>query len=360
MVRQQFLTGLSLLGILRLLYRAKLNIPKKYWLDVVRLLGVSLPATLFNGLDHLYYHHKIKKTEIVKAPVFIIGHWRSGTTFLQSLISLHKDFCSPTFFQCMLPLGFIRAEKHIKNRMEQTLPARRLFDNMRFSVDEPFDDDFAILKMTYRSPMLVFVLPDNQALQGFGVDVLAKTRKWKKAFLYFAKKLTYVNQKRIVFKSPLNTLRIPEILELFPRARFIYVHRHPLDVFTSSRHHARLLLEHNALQDHSRDVTDYMLDRYMTLFDVYQRDKSLIPEGNLVSVSYQELIQNPMTVLDDLFKRLDLGALDDNDNSIRKFLADNSDYRTNRYQLSAEDKKVVLSRWADAFDAYRYECFATS
>ena len=39
--------------------------------------------------------------------------------------------------------------------------------------------------------------------------------------------------KPLVIKSPVHTARVALLLKLFPRAKFIYLHRNPLQVFQS-------------------------------------------------------------------------------------------------------------------------------
>jgi hypothetical protein len=44
--------------------------------------------------------------------------------------------------------------------------------------------------------------------------------------------------RRLVEKTPTNTPHLPRLARAFPGARFLYIHRHPVDVFTSYRRRA--------------------------------------------------------------------------------------------------------------------------
>ena len=46
------------------------------------------------------------------------------------------------------------------------------------------------------------------------------------------------HRRRLIIKSPVHTARIPLLRRLFPRATFLYLHRHPEEVLTSSAHMA--------------------------------------------------------------------------------------------------------------------------
>ena len=52
---------------------------------------------------------------------------------------------------------------------------------------------------------------------------------------YFVKKISYKYiGKRVLLKSPANTGRIKEILEVYPDACFIHIHRDPYAVYQSN------------------------------------------------------------------------------------------------------------------------------
>ena len=44
--------------------------------------------------ESLIYRKRIRETKIEKDPIFILGHWRSGTTYLQNVLSRDEQFGS--------------------------------------------------------------------------------------------------------------------------------------------------------------------------------------------------------------------------------------------------------------------------
>jgi hypothetical protein len=62
--------------------------------------------------------------------------------------------------------------------------------------------------------------------------------KWSKSFLYLIKKLVVREgnnkNRRLIIKSPVHTARVPLLRKLFPNAKFIYIHRHPYEIYQSS------------------------------------------------------------------------------------------------------------------------------
>ena len=70
----------------------------------------------------------------------------------------------------------------------------------------------------------------------FGADCPPDEReRWRRSFVLFLKKVTLKNgYKPLIIKSPVHTARIPILLDIFPKARFVYAHRNPYQVFQSS------------------------------------------------------------------------------------------------------------------------------
>ena len=81
--------------------------------------------------------------------------------------------------------------------------------------------------------------------------------EWKEAFAYYCSKLTYFHKKTLLLKSPPHTGRIELLLEVFPEARFVSIHRNPYEVFASTFHMIKSVEPAWRLQN----PTDVQLDR---------------------------------------------------------------------------------------------------
>ena len=58
---------------------------------------------------------------------------------------------------------------------------------------------------------------------------------WKRDFIFLLRKISLANHgKQLVLKSPPNTARINLLLSLFPKAKFIFIHRNPYEVYASN------------------------------------------------------------------------------------------------------------------------------
>src|SRR5438067_1530716 len=68
------------------------------------LIGLITPFnSVMGAVQRMRYGRQIDEAPIKEPPVFIIGHWRSGTTYLHELMHLDERFVSPTPYQCFAP-----------------------------------------------------------------------------------------------------------------------------------------------------------------------------------------------------------------------------------------------------------------
>jgi hypothetical protein len=98
---------------------------------------------------------RIRRTLIREAPLFIIGHWRTGTTLLHELLILDPRHTHPTTHECLEPNHCLLTEKLLTLALQFLEPSHRPMDNMATGWDRPQEDEFALCMMGYeQSPEL--------------------------------------------------------------------------------------------------------------------------------------------------------------------------------------------------------------
>src|SRR5262249_55748182 len=103
----------------------------------------------------------IHATKIEKPPVFILGHWRSGTTYLHELMSLDDRFNSPNTYQCFATSHFVFTEYLLTRMFWFMIPAQRPMDNVAAGMDRPQEDEFALCALGLPSPMANEAFPNH-------------------------------------------------------------------------------------------------------------------------------------------------------------------------------------------------------
>src|SRR3954469_6582544 len=80
----------------------------------------------------------------VEAPLFILGHYRCGTTHLHNLLALDPQRAAPTFFQALNPPPFLGNERGVAPIADRLIVRRRHQDEMALGAGVPAEDEFAV------------------------------------------------------------------------------------------------------------------------------------------------------------------------------------------------------------------------
>ncbi|KAG7347695.1 sulfotransferase family protein [Nitzschia inconspicua] len=363
-----------------------------YWPRLLFVTMLSILNSLLGLMDHFLYGRRIADTEIHPRPVFILGHPRTGTTLLQSLLALDTErFATCSTFCAGFPSSFLSIEAVGKIVFRGVIDDHRPMDNVPLGFDLPQEDELATNVMSAgNSPYmpLFFMQQEPEFRPYYAFDdnaigderlepsVMASARKqWTDAFLTLMRKLTVREEKqrtattavssqrrRLLLKSPVHTARIPLLLQLFPDAQFIYIHRHPYDVLRSAMHMADTTYWYTYLNTPTDEqIMEFILRQYEILFDRYEAGRKQILSTTqnqqvLVEVSFDELSQNPIQTVCRVYSELGWTMTPTMEASLQTELADIKAYQRNSHrELSPQLKRIVNERWGPSFDRFGYE-----
>jgi len=299
------------------------------------------------------------------APVFIIGHWRSGTTHLHNLLCQDENLGYLSTFQAMAPGFCLVGERVIKQFLARKARSRyptRLIDNIPLAFDGPQEDEFALANLSTRSFVHTFSLP-RQAQEIFGRSVLfdassqrARSR-WIDTYLALLRKITLASGgKRLVVKNCAHTARIKTLLDLFPNAKFIHIHRNPYHVFLSTLHMHRTVLPRSQLQDIEPDQVEvHVLRFYDQLMRRFLADRSQIPAGSFVEIRFEDLEASPLDQLRCIYDGLGLPGFDAAEPGFRSYIDSVVDYKKNTYEMDGDVIARVNQHWQLAFGEWSYD-----
>lgn len=316
--------------------------------------------------DRILYGRRVAGARVNPAPVFVLGHPRTGTTHVHNLLSLDARLGWADTLSAGFPSAFLSLGGALRRLAAPLLDGTRPMDAMALSFDTPAEDELAVCALSAgASPYmpLVFmrdqeVFRDLYALRGLlevgesvsnakrrrrsdeggssAVEPLCLEQRWLHAFSWFLKKLTVRAARRcaaigkrqsshangaahksapldhsttdsppLLLKSPVHTARVRLLLRLFPDARFIYLHRDPYAVFASAAHMAESYYPFTALQRlEPGDVARFVLDQFELLHETYQADRALIPPGRLVELAFAELDADPVAAMRRVYREL--------------------------------------------------------
>lgn len=208
-------------------------------LNVIHVIGFFGDAILFRKA----------KTVAIVAPIFVLGIPRSGTTFLQRVLSEDTSLTTLRAWECLLApticeryfwLAMTKACAPFFGAAERV--QQKIFGKLdgihTIRLDEP-EEDFLLL-LAIHACFLAFVLaPNDKYLWQLARFDEALPTWWRKAVMRYyrtclQKHLYFHGQdKKILSKNPSFTPMMQSLQETFPDARFIACTRAPHEALAS-------------------------------------------------------------------------------------------------------------------------------
>lgn len=351
--------GMDLVAWTRLLRRHHFAVDAAHWHWAALISGCAVGNTILRRIQDAVWGNRVERTTLAEAPVFVIGHWRSGTSLLHELLARDPRHVVPTTYECLFPNHFLLTEAWLTRLLQFILPSHRPMDAMPMSWDGPLEDEYAMCNIGEPSPYLAIAFPnDRQArAESLNMDAMAPAdvERWKRSLLRFLRQITMRSPKRIVLKSPPHTCRIKVLLELFPDARFVHIVRDPLAVFPSTLHLWRRLYQLQGLQTPTFEgLEDYVLDTFVDVFERLHECRTLIPPSHFHELRYEDLVRSPVDVLRTVYERLDLGDFTRVEPHVQAYANHTSHYRPNRYTLTPAQRARIADRWGPVIQRYGY------
>ena len=102
--------GCDFFAWMKLLFRNRFAVHPSCWYIAVIVTCVSFMHTLLRLVQEAIYGRRIRKTALREPPIFILGHWRTGTTLLHELLILDPRHGYPTTYECLDPNHFLLTE----------------------------------------------------------------------------------------------------------------------------------------------------------------------------------------------------------------------------------------------------------
>jgi LPS sulfotransferase NodH len=350
--------GVTLGGWLRLLWANGFRVPPRYWPKAARTTLHALGNTPLRWLEALAHGRRVAAAH-VEPPLFILGHWRSGTTHLQNLLAADTRFATPTFFQASRPHHFLIAERLVPRRRPAT-PATRGVDNVPWHSDSPAESEVALCRAAFLSPVMAQVFPRRAAFYDryltFRDVPDAEVRRWQAALVRLAKKLTLRHGRPLLLKAPPNTARVRLLLETFPDARFVHIRRHPHAVYQSTVRLRRTLSEVFAFQDPDPALVHARVVRqYREMYDAYFEQSGLVPAGRLCELAFEDLEKDPLGQLERVYTELSLPDFEQARPALEAYVRSLEGYKKNEHPPLPEDVRAELAReWLRCFDEWGY------
>ncbi|TWT82919.1 Sulfotransferase domain protein [Planctomycetes bacterium CA13] len=357
----RFWHGMRPFAWYELLRQGRFRIHPSRWTLAFVVSIATIANTALSGIQKLFFGRRSRNAELHGTPVFIIGHWRSGTTLLHELMVRDERLSSPSTFQCFAPSHFLATEWFFRRFATWLLPGKRPMDNMAAGWDRPQEDEFALLTMGMPSPYRRIAFPnegpvDLEYLSFKGVSQ-PDIDTWLTTLRRFLLNVSVATGRPLVIKSPTHTGRIAQLAHEFPQAKFIHITRNPTALFPSTCRLWKSLDEVQSLQKPNHDqIEPYVIDCLERMYEAFHEGRQSVSPDRLIDIRYEDLIADPVETLRSIYKTLHLSDFESVEPLIQHWTeTEHKGYQTNQHQLDPKADALIRSRWATYFKRYGYE-----
>lgn len=347
----------------RLLEWGRFRIHPTRWVMAFLISLVTPWNDVLAAFQWLLYGRKLRDAKLEHPPVFILGHWRSGTTLLHELLMKDPQYACPNSYQCFAPHHFLISEWAFRWFGGWMLPKKRQMDDMPVGWGRPQEDEFALMAMGLPSPYrrLAFCMEPCPDLEYLNFEELTEPQRqsWLSGLRTFMIRVAYRAEKPLVLKSPTHTGRLGALAKAFPGAKFIHITRDPRALFPSTMRLWRSLDDSQGLQRprYSDEVLEeYVFECGRRMYEGFHAGRENVASDSIIDVRYEELVASPVDELRRIYQHLNLGDFSAIEAEHQAWAAEqHRQYRASRHQLTPEREARIRQEWSDYFVRYGYD-----
>ena len=320
-----------------------------------RILIQGALVSAIERFQELQYREKIGALHL-EGPVFVLGHWRSGTTLLHELLALDKQLEAPTTYQCLNPHSFLLSADGLVHR---GAPIVRPAGDRLVSSASPQEEEFALFCRGATSPCEIVVFPSALARIGSLSDPRqyseSEQKVWEEILVSFLRGITYrAKGKRLLLKSPSNTFRVSTLCRLFPNAAFVQIVREPTAVVLSAVETWQKMWARYALgaTPPAAALEELVIDGYLAM-DAKMTESIRSLAHHLITIRYEELVLSPYETVERIYEALNLDKAELSRTRIDQFLKSRPPLRDAR-QPAPSQVAAVRKRCEEIYTRYNY------
>ncbi|MGB1622141.1 MAG: sulfotransferase family protein [Synechococcus sp.] len=279
-----------------------------------------------------------RQLELPEDPIVVIGHWRSGTTYLHQLLACDPTMATARNSLTMAPQVALLLKPLLRPLLRWGMTPLRPIDAVPWGADDPQEDELGVARLTMDTNMAGVAFPQEYPFH-FRRSVIQCSGSFERFWLQFTR-LSWLHdgpgKTQLLIKNSAHTARVPLVLRHFPKARFVLLQREPIASIRSLvqvKQRLAALVGLQALQDPVVQVEETVA-AHRQLLQAFEQARHLIPAGQLLELEYTELVQDPEQTLQRIYEGFGLPSWPQAAGPIRARIAKAGHYQPDPVRLS--------------------------
>ena len=318
-------------------------------------------------IEDCYKRHPEIDSEEIESPLFIIGQGRSGTSVLQNMMSMDPDNGTILHWEALFPYpppekATYRSDPRIEKAHALLTQMNRVTPEIQamheFAGHLPIEN-IQLHCLNFRSPGWF------NSFAGQAPTYLAYMSKQDNALIYRYEKrvlkfLQWKNpRKHWVLKNPYSILHLPDVLKVYPDAKFIWTHRDPIKALSSEISLIGTLnwirSDHPFIGESLASFTDASLVAAMLSQPIDWLKSGALPKAQLCNIQYDEFVKSPMNVIENIYAQFGVEMTPTGRAAMQKYMDDNprSSRPSHQYDLGSvarvQKERELFRRYQEYF-----------
>lgn len=293
--------------------------------DLLRLLEGRL------RLEHTLRAHPEIEAAPIRAPIFVLGLPRTGTTILHELLALDPASRVPLTWEAMTPWPpperatfetdprIAATDAHLAG-VEQIIPGFQAIHRMGASLPQE-----CVALISYEFASILFTtthrVPGYQRwLESIDHRPLYRAhRRWLQYFQW------RVPAERWVLKSPGHLWTLDALLAVYPDARIVQTHRDPLRVVASLVSLSTLLRSMSSDAIDPGEIAREWAPRLAAGLEASMRarDAAALPDDRVCDIHFRDFLGNEIETIRRLYDRFGIEFSTEAESRMRRYIAAN-------------------------------------
>jgi len=327
-------------------------------------------------LDDLFFHGY--RNQPVDKPLFILGNFRSGSTYLQRLIAKDKDqfasartwdiFLSPSVILTKLFSFFLSIDRIFGSpikKMFNKLDVRTLgrVDIHKISLFEPEEDEnfllhlwssfFAGIMFPFLEDFLPYIYFDNRLTPKDKISIMGFYQRTIQRFLF-----TKPGHVHFLSKNPSFSPKTASVLQHFPSAKIIYLVRNPLEMIPSTiswlGYTWRVFSEPRVKYPFISEILEFTKHWYEYPLEILSKTDP----ANYLIIKYDDLINKPEETVRHIYKHFGYTMRDTFRQTLKQTATEAQKFQNNHsYSLDEMGitRQQILDTYSDIFQRFGFD-----